>query len=129
MPRVSVLVSNGGYGGGALRARPRRALVVAAPQEKPEFVARVNWSGVGVGVRSQRPRADRLRTAVRRVLSEPAYARRARQLRDELAACGGPPRAAELLEEAQRQIEPEERDDGRLQRDRDDDRGSVAASP
>ena len=99
MPRVSVLVSNGGYGGVHYgRGHGVPLVVVGATEEKPELVARVNWSGVGVGVRSQRPRADRLRTAVRRVLSQPAYARRARQLRDELAACGGPPRAAELLE-------------------------------
>jgi UDP:flavonoid glycosyltransferase YjiC (YdhE family) len=93
------MVSNGGYSGlhHAL-AHGVPLVVVGATEEKPELVARVNWTGAGVGMRTQRPRPDRLRTAVRRVLSDPGYAGRARALRDELAACGGPPRAAELLE-------------------------------
>jgi MGT family glycosyltransferase len=99
MPRVSVLVSNGGYGGlHYALAHGVPLVVVGATEEKPELVARVNWSGAGVGMRTQRPRPERLRAAVRRVLSQPGYAGRARELRDELAACGGPPRAAELLE-------------------------------
>jgi MGT family glycosyltransferase len=99
MPRVCVLVSNGGYGGlHYALSHGVPLVVVGASEEKPELVARVNWSGVGVGMRTRRPRPDRLRTAVRRVLSDPAYARRAGELREELAACGGASAAADLLE-------------------------------
>jgi MGT family glycosyltransferase len=100
MPRVSALVSNGGYGGlqYALAAGVP-LVVVGATEEKPELVARVNWSGVGIGMRTQRPKPERLRDAVRRVLSEPRFARRAAAMRDELASYGGPTRAADLLEE------------------------------
>jgi MGT family glycosyltransferase len=100
MPRVAALISNGGYGGlhhALVHGVP--VVVVGATEEKPELVARVNWSGVGVGIRTQRPRPQRLRAAVRRVLAEPRFRERADVLRAEMAAYGGPTRAADLLEE------------------------------
>jgi UDP:flavonoid glycosyltransferase YjiC (YdhE family) len=59
-----------------LLGRPRRRpsgrgvpLVVAGDTEdKPEVAARVTWSGVGITLRTGRPRPDRLRAAVRRRL-------------------------------------------------------------
>jgi UDP:flavonoid glycosyltransferase YjiC (YdhE family) len=59
-----------------LVGRPRRRpsgrgvpLVVAGDTEdKPEVAARVAWSGVGITLRTGRPRPDRLRAAVRRRL-------------------------------------------------------------
>jgi UDP:flavonoid glycosyltransferase YjiC (YdhE family) len=99
MPRVSVLVSNGGYGGVHYAlAHGVPLVVVGATEDKRELVARVNWSGVGVGVRTQRPRPERLRAAVRRVLAEPRFAERAAAMATEMGRSGGPARAAELLE-------------------------------
>jgi MGT family glycosyltransferase len=99
MPHVSAMISNGGYGGLHFALAHGVPLVVAgATEEKPELVARVNWTGVGVGLRTQRPRPERLRSAVRRVLSDPAYAARAAALKDEMAAYGGPATAADLVE-------------------------------
>lgn len=100
MPRVSALVSNGGYGGlHYALADGVPLVVVGATEEKPELVARVNWSGVGVGIRTQRPRPERLRAAVRRVLAEPRFSQRAAAMRAEMAAYGGSARAVDLLEE------------------------------
>jgi MGT family glycosyltransferase len=107
MPHVSVLVSNGGYGGLHFAlAHGVPLVVVGATEEKPELVARVNWSGVGIGMRTQRPKPERLRAAVRRVLTEPPYRRRAAELRDEMARYGGPARAVELLAQLGRSSRP-----------------------
>jgi MGT family glycosyltransferase len=100
MPHVSVLVSNGGYGGLHFALSHGVPLVAAgATEEKPELVARVNHAGVGVGLRRQRPRAEQLRAAVTKVLDDPSYAARAAAVRDEMAAHDGPETAARLLEE------------------------------
>ena len=48
MPHVSAFVTNGGYGGLHFALAHGVPIVVAgASEEKPELVARVNWSGVG----------------------------------------------------------------------------------
>jgi MGT family glycosyltransferase len=100
MPHVAALVSNGGYGGLHFALAHGVPLVVAgASEEKPELVARVNWSGVGVGLRTQRPKPARLQAAVRRVLSQPAYAARVAAMQTEMAAYDGPRKAADLVEE------------------------------
>ena len=91
MPHVSAMISNGGYGGLHFALAHGVPLVVAgASEDKPELVARVNWTSVGVGLRTQRPRPERLRAAVRRVLSDPTYGGRATALKHEMAAYGGP---------------------------------------
>jgi MGT family glycosyltransferase len=100
MPHVSVVVTNGGYGGLHYALAHGVPVVVAgASEEKPELVTRVNWSGAGIGMRTQRPSPGRVRNAVRRVLAEPSYAARARQLQAEMSYYDGPARAADLLEE------------------------------
>jgi MGT family glycosyltransferase len=100
MPHVSAMITNGGYGGLHFALAHGVPLVVAgASEEKPELVARVNWSGVGIGMRTQRPRPERLRAAVRRLLSEPSYAAAALALRAEMEGYDGPARAADLVVE------------------------------
>lgn len=98
MPHVSAMVTNGGYGGLHFALAHGVPLVVAgASEEKPELVTRVNWSGAGIGMRTQRPRPPKLRAAVRRVLFEPRYAARAVALQAEMARYDGPARAAALV--------------------------------
>jgi UDP:flavonoid glycosyltransferase YjiC (YdhE family) len=100
MRHVAAVVTNGGYGGLHFALAHGVPLVVAgASEEKPELVARVNWSGVGVGMRTQRPSRLELREAVRRLLAEPAHAARAAAMQAEMARYKGADRAAELLEQ------------------------------
>jgi UDP:flavonoid glycosyltransferase YjiC (YdhE family) len=63
-----------------------------------ENASRVAWAGVGVSLprRLVTPRGVRL--AVERLLSEPRFARRARELRDWAAANDGGERAAMAVE-------------------------------
>ena len=73
-------------------------MVAGASEEKPELVARVNWSGVGVGMRTKRPGRLALREGVRRLLAEPEFAARAAAMQAEMARYDGPERAVDLLE-------------------------------
>jgi MGT family glycosyltransferase len=99
MPHLSAMVTNGGYGGLHYALAHGVPLVVAgASEEKPELVARVNWSGVGIGMRTNAPSPARLRAAVRRVLDELSFACRALAMQDEMARYDGPARAAALVE-------------------------------
>jgi MGT family glycosyltransferase len=99
MPHVAVLVSNGGYGGLQYALAHGVPLIVSGTtEEKPELVARVNWSGVGVGIRAQRPGPERIRGAVRTVLADPGYRARAEAMAAEMAGYEGARRAADLVE-------------------------------
>ncbi len=91
LPRVSVMITNGGYGGVHEAVRHGIPLVVGGDTEdKPEVAARVAWAGAGRNLRTGRPRPGRVRRAVRAVLADPGYRTRARQLRDQVVAHDDP---------------------------------------
>jgi MGT family glycosyltransferase len=99
MPHVAAVVTNGGYGGLHFALAHGVPLVVAgATEEKPELVARVNWSGVGVGMRTKQPGRLQLREAVRKVLAEPEHGARAAAMQAEMERHGGAAHAVDLLE-------------------------------
>lgn len=91
LPRTSVMVTNGGFGG------VQRALAAGVPlvvsgrtEDKPEVAARVTWCGAGVNLRTSRPSPERVRRAVMKVLNRPRYRRAAEQVQRECAAAGDP---------------------------------------
>ena len=91
LPRTSVMVTNGGYGGVHEALRYGVPLVVAGDTEdKPEVAARVAWSGAGRNLRTGRSSPARLRRAVRSVLDDPRYRGQAERLRAEIADLGDP---------------------------------------
>lgn len=99
LPRVDVVVTNGGFGG------VQRALAAGVPlvcagdgEDKPEVAARVAHAGAGIALRTGRPGEGRLRRSVRQVLATPRYRERARGLQAEMAAFGGAEAAADELE-------------------------------
>ncbi len=76
MPHVSAYITNGGYGGlHYALAHGVPVVSVGKTEDKAELAARVSWSGVGVGMKSQVARPERLRAAVRTLLSEPGVRR------------------------------------------------------
>ncbi|MFS0701459.1 nucleotide disphospho-sugar-binding domain-containing protein [Cellulomonas sp. 179-A 4D5 NHS] len=100
LPRTSLMVTNGGYGGVLQALRHDVPLVVAGGDlDKPEIAARVGWHGAGVDLRTGTPRAGAVRDACRRVLGDPRYAATAARLGDELRAAGGARAAADRLED------------------------------
>ena len=81
LPRIDLLVTNGGYGTVSLALRAGLPIVAAGRSEdKAEIGARVAWSGVGVEVPSQTPDRSALREAIEQVLEDPRYRAKARAM-------------------------------------------------
>jgi MGT family glycosyltransferase len=111
MPKVSLMITNGGFGGVQYALGQGVPLIVAGTTEdKPEIAARVSWSGAGINLKSRTPSADELRAAVRVVLDDPSYRRRARAIQESYAAHDAPTRAADLIEMVARTGRPATRD-------------------
>ena len=108
LPETAVFVTNGGWGG-VLAALAAGVPVIVAPgtaADKPEVARRVARSGAGIDLRRRRASGPAVADAVRTVLADPRYAERAAALGAELAAAGGPGRAADLVEELARTRRP-----------------------
>ena len=100
LPYVDLYLTNGGFGGLQLALAAGVPVVAAGTTEdKLEVNGRVAHAGVGIDLRTDRPEPAVIRTAVQRVLTDPAYARRAGELAAEIAAAGREQQAATLLEE------------------------------
>ena len=86
LPRVDVLVTNGGYGSVNQALSYGIPLVTAGlTEDKADVNARVAWSGVGINLASNEPTPQALRQAVRTVLDRPDYRSRAELMADEFA--------------------------------------------
>ena len=100
MPHVSLLLTNGGYGSVQIAlAHGVPVVAIGKTEEKPEIANRVEWSGVGLGLKVRVPSESQIREAVLRVLTTPTYAARAEALRYELAGLDPATCGADLLEE------------------------------
>ena len=87
MPKLSALVTNGGYGTIAQALSAGIPIVAAGrTEDKAEVGARVERSGVGLAIPSQRPKVDELQAAVSQVLSEHSFRDRAQAISSEMAA-------------------------------------------
>jgi MGT family glycosyltransferase len=100
MPACAVVICHAGHGTLA-RALASGCPVVAVPHsgDMSENAARADWAGVGVRLPWRLLSAPTLRLAVRRALSEPELAERARGLAAWAAAHDGATHAAELVEQ------------------------------
>jgi UDP:flavonoid glycosyltransferase YjiC (YdhE family) len=100
MSYVDVMVTNGGFGGVQIALSHGVPLVVAGEtEEKPEIAARVAWGGVGINLKTGRPSEKKIRKAVRNILHNPCYKRKAEQLKAEYERYNGPQRSADLIEQ------------------------------
>jgi UDP:flavonoid glycosyltransferase YjiC (YdhE family) len=101
LPKVDVMVTNGGYGGVQFALANGVPLVVAGDTEdKPEIAARVAWAGAGINLRTGRPSQEAVGGAVHRILGEAGYRSSAERMRDELAARNPPAAIRTALEKA-----------------------------
>lgn len=99
LPKVSVMVTNGGYGGVQTALSYGVPLVVAGgSEEKPEVAARVSWSGAGLNLKTGRPKPRAVRQAVRTILSDPRYRNRAEALAAEYATYDALARTVSVIE-------------------------------
>ena len=68
-------MTNGGYGALDYAMATGTPVVVAGDTEdKPETSARVAWSGIGINLKTGRPKSKAILTAVRKVLADRRYA-------------------------------------------------------
>jgi MGT family glycosyltransferase len=86
LPKVDLLVTNGGYGSVNQALSLGIPLVTAGlTEDKADVNARVAWSGVGIDLATNAPTAEGLRHAIKTVLREPAYRARARAMAEAFA--------------------------------------------
>ena len=79
LPKIDLLVTNGGYGSVSQALAAGVPIVSAGlTEDKAEVGARIEWSGVGLNLATNRPTEDALRWAVERVLTEQRFRERAR---------------------------------------------------
>jgi UDP:flavonoid glycosyltransferase YjiC (YdhE family) len=106
-PRLRVFLTNGGWGGVLASLAAGVPLVVAGGDiDKPAIAAWVGRAGVGINLRTGRPKPEAVAAAVKEILIDPAYAERARQIGTELATLGGAQKSVELLEHLVETAEP-----------------------
>lgn len=85
LPKVDVMVTNGGYGSVNQALSFGVPLVTAGlTEDKADVNARVAWSGVGINLATNEPAPPALREAVRTVLDAPGYRARAATMAKEL---------------------------------------------
>lgn len=100
LPHVDVMVSNAGFGSVQLAIAHGVPMVVAGTTEdKKEVSAHVGWSGVGINLRTNRPKPRRVAQAVKQVLGDPSFRQRALALRAQTAGTIPEQTAAGLLEQ------------------------------
>jgi len=100
LPRVDVIVTNGGWGGTVAALAHGIPLVIGGGDlDKPEVAARVAWSGAGVNLKTGTPSPAQVAAGVARVLAEPSFRQAAERVGAQLRSLGGASRAAELLGE------------------------------
>lgn len=99
MPLSDVVVCHGGHGTIARALCAGRPLLVSpAVGDMAENAVRVSWAGCGLTVPSRLRRGATLRWAVRRLLDDPSYHRRAELIAASPWASGGAARAADGVE-------------------------------
>ncbi|WP_194836571.1 glycosyltransferase [Nocardia sp. XZ_19_369] len=86
LPRVDVMVTNGGYGGVQQALRHGVPLIVAGDTaDKPEVAARVAYTGAGIDLGTARPGPATVAAAVDRVLSNGEFRSAATRLGQKMA--------------------------------------------
>jgi UDP:flavonoid glycosyltransferase YjiC (YdhE family) len=100
MPECAAVVCHAGHGTIA-RSLACGVPIVACPHagDMAETSARIRWAGVGVSLPRRFQDARGVRLAVRRLLTEPAYAQRAREVAAWSSAHDGAAAAADAVEQ------------------------------
>jgi UDP:flavonoid glycosyltransferase YjiC (YdhE family) len=87
LPKIAVLVTNGGYGSVNQAIKLGIPLVTAGlTEDKADVNARVAWSGVGINLATNEPTSQELREAIRTVLDKPNYRYNASRMAGEFSA-------------------------------------------
>ena len=86
LPFCSVFITNGGYGAFQHAISNGTPIIVGgATEDKSEVAARVEWTGIGVNLKTGTPSTQALRDAVDQILKDPKYQLRGKELQEEMA--------------------------------------------
>ena len=97
---VDVMITNGGYNGVQMALAQGVPLVAAGQSEdKPEICTRIEWSGVGINLKTDKPTVQQIRSAVSKLLKDSRYKSRAQDFQIAIAQCNAPVLAATRLEQ------------------------------
>ncbi len=97
-PLLSCFVTNGGYGGVGFALRHGVPVIAAGrSQDKADVVARVRWSGIGVGINRQTVTPSQIRTAFAQIRDNSRFASRADELQRQVSAASGLPGAVNRI--------------------------------
>jgi UDP:flavonoid glycosyltransferase YjiC (YdhE family) len=100
LPRVDLVVTNGGWGGTLAALAHGIPLVMAGGDlDKPEIAARVAWAGAAVNLKTGTPSAAEVAAGVDRVGADASFRDAATRVGAQLRSLGGAEHAAALLEE------------------------------
>jgi MGT family glycosyltransferase len=100
LPHVDVMITNGGFNGVQMALANGVPLISAGKSEdKPEICARIEWAGVGIDLKTDKPTPAQIRSAVSKVLADRSYKNRAQDLQRTISEYDAPSIAATLLEQ------------------------------
>jgi UDP:flavonoid glycosyltransferase YjiC (YdhE family) len=86
LEHTDLFICNGGYGSVLLSLSKGVPLLTAGIREgKNDINAHVDYFGVGIDLRTERPKPEAIRRAAERILSEPHWKQNVARLRDELS--------------------------------------------
>lgn len=86
LPKTSVFVTNAGYGGVQQSLCMGVPVIAAgATEEKPQVAARLEWTGAGIDLKTGNPTPEQIRDAVRKILADDKYKKRAQELQKNYA--------------------------------------------
>jgi UDP:flavonoid glycosyltransferase YjiC (YdhE family) len=99
LPLVDLLITNGGFGGtqNAL-AHGIPVIIAGATEDKMEVAARVEYSGAGINLRKQKPSAADIKGAFRKIMADPSYRHKAKELQKDYAKYDAPKLAVRYIE-------------------------------
>jgi MGT family glycosyltransferase len=107
LPKVDVMVTNGGWGGVHYALAHGVPLVVAGTTEdKAEICRRVEISGTGINLRRGTPRSQSITKAVRRVLGDNSFRTRAQELQRDLSELSAGTSIAATIAQASENVTP-----------------------
>jgi MGT family glycosyltransferase len=105
LPKVNVMVTNGGYGS-VNQALSFGIPIVAAglTEDKADVNVRIAWSGAGINLKTNNPAPDAIRSAVRTALDTPDCRRNAQRLAAEFATYDARAETLRLLQQQARKL-------------------------
>lgn len=100
LPHIDVMITNGGYNGVQMALANGVPMVAAGnTEEKPEVNARIEWTGVGINLKTKTPSPTQIKNAVKKILSTPQYRHKAQIIQTEIARSDAASKAVDLLEQ------------------------------